>query len=307
MSAQHLKVIALGLLVLLLLWGGSELLSHGSDAVTGSLGLPVVSPDSVDTISVIKGADSIVLVKQAPSGWRVNGHRAAPDVARDVLQALNDTARPELVAQDPSSFARLGVDSVGGRWLSVRRGGKAPLALIVGGRGSDYQSAYARRPGDAHVYLWRGRLPALVDRAADDWRDKRIATLAMDSVTAVDVARGKDRYSLRRSGRVWTLNGGSIDSAAVARYLDRLKTITAAGFATAKAADSIKARAARSITVRGAGGVVLSLALDSTAAGFLVHHLAGVGGEGATVYRIDSWDADGITPTSRSLRPAQKK
>ena len=54
MSARHLKLIAVGLVVLLLLWGGSELLSRGSDSVIGSLALPALSQADVDTIAVIK-------------------------------------------------------------------------------------------------------------------------------------------------------------------------------------------------------------------------------------------------------------
>src|SRR5439155_1456833 len=142
-----------------------------------------------------------------------------------------------------------------------------------------------------------------VDGPVDGWRDKRIATLEPDSIVALDVVRGKDRYALKRTGKRWTLNGQTTDSAAVARYLDRLKTITAAGFATPREVDSTKARrGVRRLSVRGGRGVLLSLACDSTASGFLVHHLAGVGGEGATVYRMNTWDVDGVTPASRSLK-----
>ena len=85
MSAQHLKLIAGGLVVLLLLWGGSELLSRGSDSVTGSLALPALTPADVDTIAVVSGADSIVLARQSATAWSVNGHRAAPDAVGEVF------------------------------------------------------------------------------------------------------------------------------------------------------------------------------------------------------------------------------
>ena len=306
MSARHLKLIAVGLVVLLLLWGSSELLSRGSDSVTGSLALPALSQTDVDTIAVIKGADSIVLARQA-AAWSVNGHPAALDVVSELFQALADTARHEVVAQAPTSFVRLGVDSAAGRRLRLSRGGKPVVELIVGTRASDFQSGYVRRPGDAHVYLWRGRLASIVDRPVDGWRDKRIAGLEPDSIVALDVARGKDRYTLTRAGKRWALNGQATDSAAVARYLERLKTITAAGFATPREADSTKAlRPVRRLSVRGGRGVLLSLACDSAATGFFVRHLAGVGGEGSTVYRMNAWDVDGITPASRSLLPAKK-
>lgn len=308
MSSQHLKRIAIGLAVLLLLWGASELLSRGSDTVTGSLALPALAPADVDTVSVVKGVDSIVLVKQAPSAWTVNGRRAALDGVNDLFQALTDPAHPELVAQDSASFGRLNVDSAAGRWLRMRGGGTPRLRLIVGARGSEFQSAYVRRPGDSHVYLWRGRLAQLMDRSADDWRDKRIATLPPDSIVALDVQHGADRYTLTRAGRRWILNGGAADSAAVARYLKRLRAVTAAGFAAPTELASAKTvRPTRRLTVRGAKGrVLLALAFDSTAGGVLVRHLAGLGGEGATVYRMNVWDVDGLTPPGRSLVPPKK-
>src|SRR3989441_3056334 len=180
MTSKQLKLIAAALAVLLLLWGGSALLSRGSDTITGSLAVPALVEADVDTIAIVKATDSIVLVKQAPprapapAAWTVNGHRAAPDQVRDLFQALQDTVRPELVAQDSSSFARLNVDSAAGRWLRVRGGGgggggggKPLLQLIVGARGSGYPSVYLRRPGDTHVYLWRGRLAPLMDPAGN--------------------------------------------------------------------------------------------------------------------------------------------
>ena len=123
MSAQQLKMVAIGLAVLLLLWGGSELFSRGSDTVTGSLAFPALAPADVDSIVVMHGSDSVVLVKQSATAWTVNGHRAVAADVTDLLRAFKDTVRPELVAQDASSFARLQVDSATGRWLRVFRGG----------------------------------------------------------------------------------------------------------------------------------------------------------------------------------------
>jgi Domain of unknown function (DUF4340) len=311
MSAHSLKLIAAGLALLLLLWGASALLSRGSDSVRGSLDLHAPAMADVDAITIVKGADTIALARQSapPTAWTVNGHPAALASVTDLFQALRDTTPPELVAQDTSSFRRLQVDSAGGRWLRLRRSGKVQLELVVGGRGPDFESAYLRRPGDTRVYLWRGRLGSTVDRTLDDWRDKRIAALAPDSVAALEVVRGKERYALTRAGKAWKMNGAPVDSGAVARYLDRLKTITAAGFATQNEIDSTRAaRPGRRLTVRGArgGSVLLSLAFDSTAGAFVVRHVAGTGGEGATVYRMNTWDVDGLTPTSRSLLPTKK-
>jgi len=303
MSPRHLKLIAIALAVLLLLWGGAELFSRDSDRGTGGLVLPPLKPADADSIAIVKGRDSIVLTKQADTAWLVNGHPAAPGSVPDLFRALSDSVHPELVAQDSGSFGRLAVDRAAARWLTIRGGGKPRLRLIVGAQGSEFPSVYLRQPGDAHVYLWRGQLAQLVARGADDWRDKRVAVLVPDSITALAVERGKDRYRLTRSAARWVLlPSGATDSAAVARYLERLRTITADGFATPAAVDSTRGRApTRRLTVHAGGRVVLALAFDSTAGGFLVRHVAGVGGEGATVYRMTVWDVDGLTPTSRSL------
>lgn len=308
MSPTNLRWIAIGLAVLLLVWGGSELVSRGSDTVTGSLALPALSEAAVDTITLVKGSEAIVLARQSSAGWSVNGRPAAASAVGDLLRALKDSTRPELVAEDPSSFARLNVDSATGRWLRVRGGGTLRLALIAGARGPELQSVYLRRPGDTHVYLWRGPLASVLDRSADDWRDNRIASLDPDSVALLDVTRGTERYTLRRGGTVWTLNGGKADSTAVARYLERLRAIMAQGFATPQQADSIRSlRPTRRLVVRGErGALLLSLAFDSAAAGFLVRHVAGRGGDAATVYRMNVWDVDGVTPASRSLGPTKQ-
>src|SRR2546426_582755 len=221
MSAKHLKLIALALVVVLLLWGGSELFSRGSDTVTGGLSVPALAQSDVDTISVVKGTDSIIVAKSA-TGWTANGRRAAPDAVNDFFLALRDSVAPELVAQDSSSFDRLNVDSATGRWVRVRRGGKPLLALIVGARGSEYASAYVRRPGDSHVYLWRGRLAPLADRAGGA-RCTTLVALVFDSIPGA--------FWIRRT------RGGA------------------------------------------------------------------AGGDAGTLYRMNAWDVDGLTPASRSLAP----
>ena len=306
MSSQSLKLIAAGLALLLLLWGGSALLSRGSDPVRGSLDLSVPADTDVDAITIAKGSDTIALARRSATEWTVNGHRAAIANVSELFQALRDTAtpRPEVVAQDSSSFRRLQVDSAVGRWLRLRHGARVELELIVGTGPTDYQSAYVRRPGDVHVYLWRGRLGSVVNRTLDDWRDKRIAVLATDSIAAVDVVRGKDTYALSRAGRAWKVNGASADSGAVARYLDRLKAITASGFlAPQDTAARKKTRQERRLAVRSPRRTLLSLTFDSVAGGFVVRRPAGARGEDTTVYRMNAWDVDGVTPTRASLLP----
>ena len=59
------------------------------------------------------------------------------------------------------------------------------------------------------------------------------------------------------------------------------------------------ARPGRRVSVRGAGDrPLLALTFDSTASGYWVRKA-----EGGTVYRLDFWQADQLTPAENALKP----
>src|SRR2546427_771253 len=168
--------------------------------------------------------------------------------------------------------------------------------LITGQNGPAFGTLYVRKPGDTRVFLWRGRsLPGPTSRV-DDWRDKRIAGVEPDSVRALEIARGKERYALERRDRRWTLAGrGPADSAAVTRLLEHYRSLAAVGFATPQQADSLRARRpSRRATLRGPGGrVLLALAFDSTASGTWGHRAEG---HPRTVYPLQPLTLGQLTP-----------
>jgi len=303
MSPRQLRAVAIGLAALLLLWLASELLSKRSDRITASLGLPPVSEAAADRVTITRGADTAALVKGADTAWTVNGYAASRQAVTELFAALRDSTPAELAAESPGSFARLGVDSTGGRWIRVAGGGRTLVQLITGQNGPAFGTLYVRRPGDTRVFLWRGRSLPGPTRGVDEWRDKRIAGVEPDSVRALEIARGKERYALGRRGRRWTIAGrGPADSAAVTRLLETYRSLAAAGFATPRQADSLRARRpSRRATLRGSSGrLLLALAFDSTAGGTWVYRADGPAG---TVYRIEPWTVDQLTPARQTLAP----
>ena len=303
MNARHLQVIAMGVAVLLLLWGGSELWSRRADTAPPRLHLPALAERDVDTVAITHGADTVLLAKQAAGVWTVNRHPASQSGVNDLFHALRDSVRAELAAERPSSFARMGVESTGARQVRLVGGGKTLAQLLVGGHGAGDDASYVRLVGDARTYLLPGRLPALVGRPADDWRDRQIGAVAPESIAVVEIQRGAKRTTLRKQGTKWMLSSGApADSAAVARLLQSFRTVNASGFATERQSDSLTfARPERRVTVRGAGaggGTLLALTFDSTAGGFWVHTAAG-----GTVYRLDFWLVDQLTPAEDALKP----
>jgi hypothetical protein len=306
MTPKQLARLALVLGALLLLWGAASLARRGSRGLSESdrLAIPAVARDSADSVIITRPADTIRLVRRDSATWTVNGHPASPAAIQELFTALADTARrTELVASRSASHAALGVDSAKGAGIRIVQGDSTVADLVQGNRGPTFDGGYFRTAGDSAVYLVGGNLAQVLERSQDEWRDRRIAGVASDSVARIEISRGRRSYVVRRDGAGWVLgSGGPADSAAVAALLADYRQVDAAGFATKAQGDSAKfARPDRRAAVLRADGTPLvTLAFDSTANGFWLR-----ANEDSTVYRVDTWFADRLTPADSTLRAAR--
>lgn len=306
MSARTLVRLAMLLGALLLLWGGAALTRRRADAsgaAAGRFRLPAPAATAVDTVRVVRPGDTVVLARH-DSTWTVNGRPAARGAVGELFIALADTTgRPELVAERPASHAGLGVDSSAGTRVRLLRGDSVVGDFIAGHRSTGLEGAYFRVAGHPEVYLVRGSLAGMLERGPDEWRDRRIAAVPVDSVAAIQVQRGARGYELAKDGTGWTLTpGGAADTAAAARLRQAFGEVDAAGFASAAQADSARFdRPERRVTLLRADGTpLLRLAFDSTAQGFWVR-----ADSGTTIYRMDSWAVDRFAPPDSTLRAAK--
>jgi hypothetical protein len=302
MTAKQLARIAMMLVALLLLWGGASLARRGSRGPSESdrFVLPPIASDSADSVIIARPADTTRLVRRDSATWMVNGHPAAQSAIQELFSALADTARrTELVAGRSASHSALGVDSAKGARVRIVRGDSTVADLVQGNRGPGVDGGYFRAAGDSAVYLVGGNLAQVLERSSDEWRDRRIAGVAADSVARIEVSRGRRSYSVRRDGAGWALESGPADSAAMAALLADYRQVEAAGFATKAQADSARfSRPDRKAALLRADGTSLvTLAFDSMANGFWVK-----AGEDSTVYRVDAWFADRLTPADSTLR-----
>jgi hypothetical protein len=304
MSAKQLLRIALVLLGALALWGMLAVAHRSRRDSTQRMVMPAVDKSAVDRIEFRKGGDSVVLIK-SDAGWTVNGWPADPEAAKQFLTALGDTtAQVELAAQSTGSHQRLGVDSASARSVQLIENGKPLLRLMVGNHGPDYDGYYVRLADASEVYLTHAGWAELATRVVDDWRDKQIAKITKDSIGAIEITRGKTSYTIKRDGG-WTLSPpGSADSAAVDRLAGAFGELRAVSFATQSQVDSLRFfKPARTVRVTGKNGApLLSLAFDSTSAGFLVH-----GDSSRIVYRVDTFLADQVAPAESTLVAKPKK
>lgn len=303
MSPTHLARLAMVLGALLLLWGAASLARRGSRGPSESdrFALAAVPADSVDSIVILRPADTARLARVDSTTWTVDGHRASRSAVQDILDALADSGRrTELVGGRPASHAGFGVDSAKGTRIRIVRGDSTVADLVQGNRGPGLQGGYFRLASDSAVYLVGGDLAQALEQTSDELRDRQIAGVSGDSVARIEVTRGRRSFNLRRDGTSWTLApGGRADSAAVAELLSSYREVEAAGFATPAQADSAQfARPdRRAALLRQDGSPLLTLVFDSMATGFWVR-----AGQDSTVYRLDTWTADRLTPADSTLR-----
>jgi hypothetical protein len=304
MTPKQLRVIALVLVILLVLWGASELLTKKSDKTMGERVFPAVDVSTVDSIVILRKADTLHLLKRPNGLWTVNGELASGPEMEGFFKQLSDSTPPEIAAENSASHQRMGVDSVGGRRVRVFGGGQTRIDVFVGERGPDYQSSYVRRPGEQRVYLRYGPFAGFVDRGMDDWREHRMANITPDSAARVDVQRNNRRYSLVKKDGKWQFaDGGAVDTAAVSRFLKSLAPLNATGFATAAEAKNVKfTKPELRLVVRdGKGNPLVNLMADSMPNGYWVR-----ADSGGPIYRNGVWIADEMTPADTTLRAKKK-
>ncbi len=299
MSAAFLRRLAIALAVLIVIWLGARFL-RGPRSAGGSGFTPTkLDKAAVDGIVIERPGDTVRLAKQG-ANWTVNGWKVTPGQVDDLVFFLADSStKGDLVAESAASHEKLGVDSTTGRKLTVKQGDKVLATYIVGKRGASYESGYVRRPKENAVYQVKGRLVEFADRKVDDWRDKTIVAVEPDSLTAVEIQRGKSSYTLTRDGKQWSLGGAPADSNQVASLLGHFKKLEATAFASPAEADSAKFdQPDRSIKLVGPGGRALaSLVFDSSSGGFWVRR-----DTVSVVYRVDQYTVGQIAPADSTLK-----
>lgn len=298
MSSLQLKRLAIAVVVLLGLWGVSALLSHRSDRVRGRLALPVLPPTLTDTISIVHGRDTVRLAQVSPHVWTANGFPAAPGKGDELLQAIGDTAPRDVASINRATLNRMGLDTLTAWRLSVGPTNQPRLTLLIGNPGEEYGTAYVRLPKSDTAYLWRGTLPALVQRVPDIWRDHHIASVAPDSIQSIEITLHGKRFTVARQGKGWTVAGQRADSTKVGILLAQYRNLDAQSFGTRDSLRGVNPRGHRVVTIRGRGPApLLTLVLDSAAGGFW----AAKSGD-STVYRMAAYSVLQLTPAADSLR-----
>jgi Domain of unknown function (DUF4340) len=307
MSRNQLVRFASALALLIVAWGVLALVRRPAEDRPGTLALARVDTGAIDSIVLVRGHDTTAL-KRAGKQWLAGGFAADSTTVHDFLMGLVDTSRStELVAEQRSSHARLGVDADSGERVAAFAHGKPQLALVSGKRTPDYGGVYVRSATDDATYALHGALADPLARPLDDWRDKRIVAVVPESVATVDVQRSGRGYTLRRSGTAWQFTSGKrADSSAVSTLLGDFRDVRATGFATRAQSDSLdfSKPQRRSRLLSKSSRVLADLVFDSTAAGTWVR-----ADSGGPAFKLDAWLWGRLSPPESTFavkKPATK-
>lgn len=296
MSAKTLRAAVFFLAAVTILYLGVRLLSGRGGGPPGDEGLDAalaaLNDSTVRSLRVVGPSDTLRLTRSG-SGWTVNGFPADSAALARLWEALSATQVGSVVATNPGNHARLGV-AADSAWL-LEAEAQDPARILLGKRGSRYQTFFARLPDQDAVYQLEGDLHAAATRPLQDWRDKVVVALDTGAVARIDGVREGTSWSLSREGGAWLLSGEPADSTAVRGILQELRRFQASGFHGEDAEPGEPSRKLVALDATGDTLAVLELGGDN---GSLWARTTG----DPVVYEVPTWRADRIVPGSSELR-----
>ncbi|MBI4538708.1 MAG: DUF4340 domain-containing protein [Gemmatimonadetes bacterium] len=254
-----------------------------------------VNVESVQEMRITGTTDTIVLSRDGAS-WKVNGHRADTASVGRLWSALSGTRVGDVVAENPTNHARLGVAADSAWTVEVRTAAGDTTRFLVGKAGPVYPSLYARMPDGDRVHLVTGDLRNVITRPLSDWRDKTIVRLDTAAVHQILIERDGKRYALQRADSTWSVDGEPADLAPVRDLLSELADLQAYGFPPDTAGFGDKPR---TVLALGAGSDTLAHLTLASPDG--INFRVSAAGN-PTLYELSSWRADRLAPAKETVK-----
>lgn len=172
-------------------------------------------------------------------GWTVSNGllqvEADAGGVRNALIQMLDITPDRLVARRQDAWEDFYVtDSLATR-VRLQEGRKTVLDLYIGRftiqRDIEDATSYVRLGGEDEVYETSGLLSLGFDRGFNAWRNRTIVRVEPEQVDrAVFEYPADSGFVLSREVGGWTVDGAPTDSAAVARFLNRLRNLVSQNF-----------------------------------------------------------------------------
>lgn len=240
MTRGQVKTIFAVLGILVLAYAVTRLLGGGDGPPGGGLDLGARVEADVERISVQGGGTGPAVTLEREDGtWTVNGYPADTARVRQAIAGLDTARATRLVARSSANHARLGVADDSSCLVEIGPAAEPALRFHLGGRGRE--GRYVRLAGDDAVYVMPEAAVGFLDREAEDWRDRLIASLDTAVVSRIVVGRSDaDREVVlvrapadtadSTAATTWAEDGRIADSAVVRRLLEEVAGLRADGF-----------------------------------------------------------------------------
>ena len=166
--------------------------------------ITLVAVDKAKAQEVSFGAtagDGIRLVKEG-SFWKLTAPFAAPadtSAVESILTSLEKLEADEVVAEQVTDFAQYGLEAPSRKVSARVEGASAPLAVDFGAKSPDGGSVYARKPGEAKVYLVASWVEGTFDKKPFDLRDRDLLHVKRDDVRSLEVAGPEGHFAIART------------------------------------------------------------------------------------------------------------
>jgi hypothetical protein len=161
-----------------------------------SLFFPGLDPAKADRIDIARGDTVSVLTRPASgdTAWVVqsmNDFPADQEAVKNGLNVLKGLKQSTPASEEKSSQERLGVDQKG-LHVTVKAGNTVAADLIVGKQGSNWGTAFVRRPENDKTYLVYENLDSLFNKKNGAWRDKKIFNVNADDITEIKLTKSAE-------------------------------------------------------------------------------------------------------------------
>ena len=201
------------------------------------------------------------------------------------LSAAADSDEKKLAAAfasaTPVATAKV-TDATGTQTLEVRK------------NKTDY---YAKSSAVSGVYKVAADLGTGLDKALDDFRNKKIFDFGFDDVSAVDMHDGSKEYSLVKGGQDWWSNGKKMDAMSSQAFIDKFRDLAATKFP-----DSGFTNATITMKVTSNGGKrVENIAIAKSGDNYIAKR------EGEpSLYQLDAKAVEELQKAAADIKPAEE-
>lgn len=214
MNKKYLQTL-IALAILAALWGiftyyGRTKSAPNSESNSAeSKKILPVNDSQIVAFTVKATGDKPVTCTREGSGWQITEpEKLAADSSSvtSFLTSLTSAAPDEVISEQPGSLNQFGLDPPAATITVRTNATPQEFVLRLGSSTPTSNGIYANVAGQDRVFTLASNLKDSLEKKLFDFRNKKVVTLAGDSIRRLDVSSKKDNYQLvKNADGIWDL------------------------------------------------------------------------------------------------------